>query len=121
MSVAPDGPDDRGAVDAFLRGRDEAAFDLLYGRHTPKLMGLALRLSAGDEPQAAEIVQEAWVRALPQLGRFRWQSSLSTWLGAFVVNVWREESGDGPVAGRTGRWWSWVRPGWLKPRVWPWT
>jgi len=90
--VAPDGPDDRRAVDAFLRGRDEAAFDVLYGRHTPKLMGLALRLSAGDEPQAAEIVQGAWVRALPQLGRFRWQSSLSTWLGAFVVNVWREES-----------------------------
>ena len=89
--MAPDSPDDRRTVDAFLRHRDETAFDVLYGRHTPKLMGLALRLSAGDEAQAAEIVQEAWVRALPRLGRFRWQSRLSTWLGAFVVNVWREE------------------------------
>jgi len=90
--VSPDDLGDRRAVNAFLRGRDDSAFDVLYERHTPKLMGLALRLSSGDEGLAAEIAQEAWVRALPQLDGFRWRSSLSTWLCAFVVNVWREES-----------------------------
>lgn len=90
--MAPPDLGDRHAVEAFLHRADEAAFNTLYTRHTPKLMGLALRLSGGDEVMAAEVVQEAWVRALPQLGGFRWQSALPTWLCAFVVNVWREES-----------------------------
>ena len=90
--MAPHDLGDRSAVEAFLRRADESAFDALYARHTSKLMGLALRLSGGDEALAAEVVQEAWVRALPQLGGFRWQSAFSTWLCAFVVNVWREES-----------------------------
>ncbi|MGD2070105.1 MAG: RNA polymerase sigma factor [Gemmatimonadota bacterium] len=81
---------DRRAVAAFLRDRDEAAFDVLYDRHTPRLYGLALRLAGGDEDEAAEAVQEAWVRAIPKLGTFRWRSSLGTWLGSIVVNCWRE-------------------------------
>lgn len=82
-------PDDRAAVTAFLDHRDEAAFDVLYHRHTPRLWGLALRLTGGDEAEAAEVVQEAWLRAVPRLAEFRWESTLGTWLGAFVVNRWR--------------------------------
>lgn len=84
--------DDRASVAAFLHERDERAFGALYDRHTPKLFGLALRLSSGDEDAAAEVVQEVWARALPRLAGFRWQASLSTWLCAFVVNVWREHA-----------------------------
>lgn len=80
---------DRGAVAAFLEDRDEAAFDVLYDRHAPRLYGLALRL-AGDEAEAAEVVQETWARAIPKLESFRWESSLGTWLGAIAVNCWRE-------------------------------
>lgn len=81
---------DRAEVRAFLDRRDESAFDVLYHRHTPKLYGLALRLSGGDEADAREVVQEAWVRAMGKLDGFRWESSLSTWLCGFVVNGWRE-------------------------------
>ena len=87
------GREDRRAVRAFLDRRDEASFRAVYDRHTPRLYGLALRLTRGDEERAAEIVQEAWVRAVPKLGEFRWASSLGTWLGAFVVNCARELTG----------------------------
>lgn len=83
--------DDARAVAAFLEARDEAAFDALYRRHGPRLYGLALRLSGGDPEAAAEVVQEAWARAIPRLGSFRWESSLGTWLGAIAVNCWREQ------------------------------
>lgn len=93
--------DDRDAVTAFLERRDEAAFDRLYHRHTPKLYGLALRLTGGDAPEAAELVQEAWARAVPRLARFGWRSALSTWLCAIVVNRWRERS---RLRGREADW-----------------
>lgn len=82
--------EDRRAVEAFLERRDESAFDTLYRRLTPKLYGLALRLTGGDETEAAEVIQETWVRVIPRLPEFRWESSLSTWLCAFVVHGWRE-------------------------------
>ncbi len=82
--------DDRDAVAAFLERRDEAAFDVLYHRHTPRLYGLALRLTGGDEVEAADVVQEVWARAIPKLDGFRWEASLSTWLCAIAVNRWRE-------------------------------
>lgn len=75
---------------AFLRDRDEAAFDALYDRHAPRLYGLVLRLT-GDEVEAAEVVQDTWSRAIPKLESFRWESSLGTWLGAIAVNCWREQ------------------------------
>ncbi len=54
------------------------------------MYGLALRLSGGDEPEAQEIVHDAWVRAVERLGSFAWRSELATWLCAIVVNRARE-------------------------------
>ncbi len=99
--MSPAELDDRSAVQAYLGRGDEAAFDALYRRHAGKLYGLALRLTGGDEAEAAEVVQEAWVRALGGLGGFRWDASLSTWLCSVVVNVWREHRRQ------AGRWLDW--------------
>lgn len=93
MTTAP--PDDRRAVETFLEHRDEEAFNVLYERHTPRLYGLALRLTSGDEEAAGEVVQEAWVRAVAALDGFRWDSALGSWLGAVVVNCWRESRRKG--------------------------
>ena len=84
------GDADAALVARFLRRRDEHAFDALYRRHTPRMYGLALRLAAGDEPDAREIVQEAWTRAVSRLDTFRWESRLSSWLCGICANVWRE-------------------------------
>lgn len=82
--------DDRRLARDFLRTRSEAAFRALYRLHTPPLYGFALRLARGNEDEAQDIVQEAWVRAVARLDGFRWQSSLKTWLHAVALNVHRE-------------------------------
>lgn len=89
-SVEPHSDADGVLVARFLRRRDEHAFDALYRRHTPRMYGLALRLAAGDEPDAREIVQEAWTRAVSRLDTFRGESRLSSWLCGICTNVWRE-------------------------------
>lgn len=63
---------------------------LLYDRHTPRILGLALRLIGGDLSSAEDVVHDVWIRAVERLPGFRWESSLTTWLGGFVVNVVRD-------------------------------
>lgn len=77
--------EERRSVEAFLLERSDAAFLALYRRHTPRLYQLALRLSGWREEEAAEILQESWVRAVRNLPQFRWESKLSTWLSGIVV------------------------------------
>lgn len=83
-------PEDRSLVDAVTRRRDARAFGILYDRHTPVMYGLALRLSRGAEPEAEDVVHDAWIRAIERLEVFEWRSALRTWLCGFVVKRWRE-------------------------------
>lgn len=95
-------PDDRQLTGAVLTDGDEGAFRLLYRRHTPALFRLALRLGAGDEAWAEELVQRAWIRAVERLGGFGWRAALRTWLSGILVNCaresWRERRRSREVA-----------------------
>ena len=82
--------DDRRLVERFLGSREEGAFRELYRAHTPALYKLALRLERGRDGAAQDLVQEAWMRAVPKLGEFRWRSALRTWLSSVLINVHRE-------------------------------
>lgn len=82
---------DRDLVDGILRDGDERAFRELYRRYTPRLYLACLRLLARSEMDAEDAVQETWIRAVRELGRFRWQSALSTWLIAIACNVARDQ------------------------------
>jgi RNA polymerase sigma-70 factor (ECF subfamily) len=100
---------DRSLAERFARNADERAFRELYRRHTPALFALAVRLAGGRRDQAADIVQEAWLRAARALPSFRWESALRTWLSRCVINCWHEstrraareprDAADGPFAG----------------------
>ncbi|HSJ64867.1 MAG TPA: RNA polymerase sigma factor [Gemmatimonadaceae bacterium] len=96
--TADDG-DDRRLAQRVVRRRDEAAFRQLYARHTPGLYATALRLT-GSAADAADVVHDAWIRAVEHLGRFQGRSSLRTWLAGIVVNVvrerWRRHSREEP-------------------------
>lgn len=81
---------ERDQVEEFLKRRDERSFRRLYRAHTPPLYQTALRLAAGVEDDAAEIVQETWIRAVQRLGAFRWESGLRRWLTSIAVNCFRE-------------------------------
>jgi RNA polymerase sigma-70 factor (ECF subfamily) len=65
---------------------DRLAARELYDAHAPRVFRLAFRLT-GDGDLARELTQETFVRAFAQLGRFRGESALSTWLHRVTVSV----------------------------------
>ena len=82
-------PSDEQLLDAFARDRSDQVFLALYDRHAPAMYALACRLMGG-EAAAADVLQDAWLRALTRLHQFRRESALRTWLCGFVVNCCRE-------------------------------
>ena len=94
MAVNPAGSDpelsaasfgDELLVSAAKRG-DRAAFSELVRRYERKVYGLAYRY-AGDPDDAADLAQEAFLKAFCALGTFRGRSSFSTWLYRVTANV----------------------------------
>jgi RNA polymerase sigma-70 factor (ECF subfamily) len=65
---------------------DVDAFEAIYRASMPSLYALCRRMT-GDEQEARELVQDAFVRAWERLTTFRGQSSLHTWLHRLTVNV----------------------------------
>ena len=89
---------DRELVRDVLSGDRRAATRLLE-RHSPRAMVLAMRMLKSKE-DAEEAVQDAFVRALQALDRFKWKSSFSTWLYRILYNVCLsrlEKKGDAVV------------------------
>jgi RNA polymerase sigma-70 factor (ECF subfamily) len=82
--------DDFALLETFLLDRTDRSFLALYDRHAPAMYAMAIRLMGGDADQASDVLQEAWLRAVPRLAQFRRESSLRTWLCGFVVNCSRE-------------------------------
>ncbi len=65
---------------------DVAAFESLYRAHAPAIYLLCRRMTR-DDRDAAELVQDAFVRAWERLPSFRGESAVSTWLHRLAVNV----------------------------------
>jgi RNA polymerase sigma-70 factor (ECF subfamily) len=72
-------PVDDAAAVAEARGGDQEAFRLLVERHSRSLYRLAYRMT-GRQEDAEDVVQETFVRAYRQLGRFEARSNFGTWL-----------------------------------------
>src|SRR5688572_11679358 len=70
--------DDAAAV-AQARGGDQDAFRVLVDRHSRSIYRLAYRMTGKNE-DAEDVVQETFVRAYRQLGRFESRSNFATWL-----------------------------------------
>ena len=68
------------------RQGDGAAFSELVRLHQPEVYTLAVRLT-GDRTLAADITQEAMVRAWRSIGRFRGEAAFSTWLYRITANT----------------------------------
>ena len=72
-------------VGHILRG-DEEAFDLIVMRHQESVRLLLLRL-LGNIEDAEEGAQETFLRVYRNLGDFRSDSSLKTWIMKIAVNL----------------------------------
>src|SRR5660398_300357 len=65
---------------------DEDALEILYREHERRAYNLALRM-LGDPWSAADVAQDAFIKAFSSLGRFREDAKFSTWLHRIVVNT----------------------------------
>ena len=80
--------DESTIVQSAQRG-DLEAFNLLVDRYQSLLFRIALRM-LGDEDDAADAAQLAWISAFRNLGGFR-GGTLRTWLARVVVNTCYDE------------------------------
>ncbi len=76
--------DDRGLARRAAAGDDEA-FEVLYRSYVGRVYAVCLRLS-GDAAEAAELTQDAFVRAWERLASFRGESAFGSWLHRVAVN-----------------------------------
>src|SRR5215831_18901901 len=73
------------AVLARARQGDSEAFRTLVERHSRRAFRLAYRMT-GNEQDAEDVVQESFIRAYRQLGRFESRANFGTWLYRIVAN-----------------------------------
>jgi RNA polymerase sigma factor (sigma-70 family) len=73
--------DDLSDADLFARCRKgvEAAFDVLYRRHTPRLWSI-VRSEGLDEASAADVVQTTWLNLVSDYGQLKNPGSIRAWL-----------------------------------------
>jgi RNA polymerase sigma-70 factor (ECF subfamily) len=76
--------DDRALVRQILAG-DHGAFERLMRRHNRGLFRLA-RAALGDDAEAEDALQEAYLSAYRFMAQFRSEANLSTWLSRMVLN-----------------------------------
>jgi RNA polymerase sigma-70 factor (ECF subfamily) len=73
------------AAVAKAREGDHDAFGVLVERHSHALFQLAYRMT-GNEQDAEDLVQEIFLRAYRQLGKFESRANFSTWLHRIAAN-----------------------------------
>lgn len=68
-----------------LQAGDTAAFDNLITDYAPDVFAMLFRLT-GSEFEANDLVQETFLSAIKNIGKFRGEASLKTWLYSIAVN-----------------------------------
>lgn len=79
-------PDEMEELVARAREGSSEAFERLVEAHQHEVFGLAMRLVV-DRELAADVSQEAFIRAWRALPNFRGDAAFSTWLHRITVNV----------------------------------
>ena len=77
----------------LVRSGDARAFDTLYRRHSALLYATAVRVMRGADG-AADVVHDAWIRAVENGRSFERRSTFRTWVTGILLNVIREHVRD---------------------------
>ncbi|MPZ21686.1 MAG: sigma-70 family RNA polymerase sigma factor [Luteitalea sp.] len=92
------------ALLARARAGDSDAFGELVKRHSRGVFAVAFRVT-GNEHDAEDVVQETFIKAYRQLGRFEERARFSTWLTRIAANcavdLLRSRSNREPANGET--------------------
>ena len=78
-------PQTDAATVALARDGDSEAFRALVERHSRAVYRLAHRMT-GTPQDAEDVVQETFLKAYRQLGRFESRANFGTWLHRIAVN-----------------------------------
>jgi RNA polymerase sigma-70 factor, ECF subfamily len=81
----PDLSPDESDLLARLRTGDGDAYEELVRAYSGRLLGVARRIVGNDE-EARDVIQDAFLNAFRSLPRFHGDARLSTWLHRIVVN-----------------------------------
>ena len=76
---------ERALIERVISG-DRNAGRVLYDAHAARVFRVAFRMT-GDEALAQDFTQETFIKAFAQLGTFRGESSLATWLHRIAFTV----------------------------------
>jgi RNA polymerase sigma-70 factor (ECF subfamily) len=74
-------------VRAVQHERSEPAFSVLYDRHTPAVYQTAWRILGGGTHAAEDVVQDAWIRAISTIDRWRGEGAFGAWLRGIAAHV----------------------------------
>lgn len=85
-----------------IAARDDAAFELMVDRHQARAYRLASSI-LGNEADARDVSQEAFIRLYQSAGRFDGRSRFSTWFYRILVNLCIDHQ-------RRNRWWRRLAP-----------
>ncbi len=87
-----------------LKQGDAAAFDLLVAERSGEIYGLLYRLTENAE-EARDLTQETFLRAFQNIGTFRGDADLRTWIYRIAINQarnrwrwWCRRRGDATVS-----------------------
>ena len=80
--------DERLLVQKILKG-DNSAFQAFHDAHKKALIR-ACWYFLGNDAEVEDMVQETYIKALKNLGKFRFECSLGTWLNHIAVNLCRD-------------------------------
>ncbi|MBI3246008.1 MAG: sigma-70 family RNA polymerase sigma factor [Deltaproteobacteria bacterium] len=72
---------------ARLRRGDDAAFEQIVRQYSGRLLAVARRMLGGNEHDAQDVLQEAFLSVFKAIGEFTGAAKLSTWLHRIVVNA----------------------------------
>jgi len=86
-----------GGADAVAAER-ELSFEQVFDRYQAMVFNLICRI-LGDREEALDVSQEVFLSVYRKLPRFRWESSLKTWIYRIAVNR----------AANKHRWWNRIR------------
>jgi len=87
---------------ARVAQRDQEAFELLVERHQARAYRLAYSM-LGNEADARDLSQDAFIRLYESAGRFDGRSRFSTWFYRVLVNLCIDQK-------RRGKWWNKLLP-----------
>lgn len=90
-------------IERLKRG-DAAAFEELVAERSGEIYGLLFRLTENSE-EARDLTQETFLRTFQNIGRFRGEADLRTWIYRIAINQarnrwrwWRRRSRDSTVS-----------------------